>query len=222
MTNFYQRSLLTGDELAEIRQLLNTANWSNSESTLREYLGAHQTNSEMSIGQQKSRISEITMNAISRDTGFRDFVFPKHSTNVIVSRTEVGQGFKTHHDSPSNGDYSTTVFLSNPDTYSGGELTMFLNGEERKFALSAGDALTYDTGVPHCVKEVTKGVRYAIVFWTTSLVREGYWREILTDLRRAKNLLPRDYSYNLLDTTNDPHFIIQGIENKITRYLLNR
>jgi len=170
----------------------------------------------------KARIAEIAMAAINRDDGFRDMVFPMQSTQIIVSKTEVNQGFKTHHDMPSNGDYSTTIFLSDPTTYGGGELTMFLGGMEQKYALPAGHALTYDTGVPHCVKEVTEGVRYAIVFWTTSLIRDGQWREIIGDLRRAKKMLPRDYGYDLAETANDPHFIIQGVENKIMRYFINK
>jgi predicted 2-oxoglutarate/Fe(II)-dependent dioxygenase YbiX len=72
------------------------------------------------------------------------------------------------------------------------------------------------------VKEVTEGVRYAVVFWTTSLLRDSRWREIIGDLRRVKKMLPRDYSYDLAETTNDPHFIVQGIENKIMRYFINK
>lgn len=222
MTSFYSRSLLSEEEIKEIHLILSGAQWSRHESVLQEYLSAHQKNSEMVWSDGKARIAEIAMAAVNRDDGFRDMVFPERSTQIIVSRTEAGQGFKTHHDMPSNGDYSTTIFLSDPDTYTGGELTMLLGGEERKFALPAGHALTYDTGIPHCVKEVTEGVRYAIVFWTTSVIPDGRWREIISDLRRVKKLLPRDYTYNLAETANDPHFLVQGVENKIVRYFLDR
>jgi PKHD-type hydroxylase len=221
MTTLYSRPLLTTEELAEIHQIVQQAQWGRHDSVLPEYLGAHQKNSEMVWSEDRVRISEIAMTAINRDTGFRDLVFPRQSTQIIVSKTEVGQGFKTHHDMPSNGDYSTTIFLSDPATYKGGELTMLLGPNEQKYALPAGYALTYETGLPHCVKEVTEGVRYAIVFWTTSLIRDGHWREVIADLRKVKKMLPRDYGYDLLETTNDPHFIIQGIENKIVRYFLD-
>jgi PKHD-type hydroxylase len=184
-------------------------------------LEVQQKNSEMAYSEERARIAEIAMRAINRDDGFRDLVFPKQSTGIIVSKTEVGQGFKVHHDLPANGDFSTTIFLSDPDDYTGGELTMFLGANEIKYALPAGHALTYETGVPHCVKEVTRGVRYAIVFWTTSLIRDARWRDIIADLRKVKKLLPRDYGYDLHETTNDPHFILQGIENKIVRHFLN-
>jgi PKHD-type hydroxylase len=222
MTTLYSRPLLTNEELAEIHQIIEKAQWGRHESVLQEYLVAHQKNSEMVWSEGKARIGEIAMAAINRDNGFRDMVFPMQSTQIIVSKTEVNQGFKTHHDMPSNGDYSTTIFLSDPATYKGGELTMYLGGNERTFALPAGHALTYDTGIPHCVKEVTEGVRYAIVFWTTSLLRDSRWREIIGDLRKVKKMLPRDYGYDLAETANDPHFIVQGIENKIMRYFINK
>lgn len=214
----YTRPLLTDSELQEILQLLSEAQWEQHATESNVYLTAQQSNAEMVSGVTKSKIAEIAFAAIARDDGFRDFVFPKHSTSIIVSRTEVGQGFKVHHDMPTNGDYSTTIFLSDPQSYEGGELTMFLAGEERKFALPAGHALTYNTGIPHCVKEVVRGIRYAIVFWTSSLIRDPHWREIIADLRRVKSLLPRDYGYDLTTITDDPHFLVQGIENKIVRY----
>ena len=98
---------------------------------------------------------------------------------------------------------------------------MLLGEDERGFALKPGHAITYDTGIPHCVKEVTKGVRYAIVFWTTSLIQDARWREVIGDLRKAKKLLQRDYGYDLLQTDKDPHFLIQGVENKLVRYFIN-
>ena len=217
----YARKLLTDEELKEIHLLMFGATWDRHASVSNVYLESQQKNSEMGHSEERGRIAEIAMRAINRDDGFRDLVFPKQSTGIIVSKTEVGQGFKVHHDLPANGDYSTTIFLSDPDSYKGGELTMFLGANEIKYALPPGHALTYETGVPHCVKEVTRGVRYAIVFWTTSLIRDARWRDILADLRKVKKLLPRDYGYDLHETTNDPHFIMQGIENKIVRNFLN-
>ena len=59
------------------------------------------------------------------------------------------------------------------------------------------------------------------MFWTTSLIKDARWREVMGDLRKAKKLLPRDYGYDLAQTDKDPHFLIQGVENKLLRYFLN-
>ena len=217
----YTRPLLIEDELHEICQIIDKAEWERHASAGNVYLETYQKNSEMVGGPGRNRITEIAFNAINRDDGFRDTVFPKHSTGIIVSKTEVSQGFKIHHDAPQNGDFSTTIFLSNPATYEGGQLAMYVGEEEKLIALPAGHAVTYDTGIPHCVKEVTQGVRYAIVFWTTSLIRDSRWREVMGDLRKAKKLLPKDYGYDLAETDKDPRFLIQGVENKLLRYFLN-
>jgi PKHD-type hydroxylase len=216
----YTRPLLTDSELKEILLLLTRAEWGRHSSVESVYLDTHQKNSEMLESPDKRRISEIVFNAINRDDGFRDLVFPERSTYIIVSKTEVGQGFKVHHDMPSNGDFSTTIFLSDPESYEGGQLQMLMGDSVTDYALPAGHAITYYTGIPHCVAEVTKGVRYAIVFWTTSIVKDARYRDILADLRKVKKMLPRDYGYDLPQAVEKPHFILQGIENKILRHFL--
>ena len=220
MSKPYTRPLLSDSELKEILLLLTRAEWGRSETVLQEYLDAHQKNSEMLDSPDKRRIYDIVLSAVNRDDGFRDLVFPDRSTYIIVSKTEVGQGFKVHHDMPSNGDFSTTIFLSEPESYEGGRLQMLMGETVVDYALPAGHAITYSTGIPHCVAEVTRGVRYAIVFWTTSLVKDARYREILADLRTVKKMLPRDYGYDLTTAVNDPHFILQGVENKILRHFL--
>jgi len=218
----YTRKLLSKEQLSRVSRLVAGSQWARSASEDSVYLEAHQTNSEMVECQAKAEIQSIVMGAIEKDEGFRDLVLPERSTRIIVSRTEIGQGFKAHHDMPANGDFSTTVFLSDPATYQGGELTMLLGGEEREFALEPGHALTYSTGIPHCVKEVTQGTRYAVAFWTTSLIRDSNLREIVADLRKVKKLLPRDYGYDLTTIENNPHFLIQGVENKILRHFVQK
>ena len=219
MNEIYTRPLLNDQELSQIWEIMSQAEWSRSSTVGNVYLKPSQKNTEMVNGHH-SPIGPIVMAALDRDAGFRDMVFPGQSTGVIVSRTDVDQGFKVHHDVPSNGDFSTSVFLSDPDTYEGGELTMWLGGKEQKFALPAGHAITYPTGIPHCVSEVTKGVRYAVVFWTTSIVRDHRYRDILAELRKIRSLLPKSYGYDVEAAVNDPAFLIQDVENKIIRYFL--
>ena len=52
------------------------------------------------------------------------------------------------------------------------------------------------------------------------MVKDARYREILADLRTVKRMLPRDYGYDLTETVNDPHFILQGVENNIMRHFL--
>jgi PKHD-type hydroxylase len=174
----------------------------------------------MVAGILRNEISKTIFAEIDADQGFRDRVFPKNSTDLIVSRSEVGEGFYVHLDTTSVGEFSTTVFLSDPDTYEGGELCLYLEDEVRKFKLPAGMAITYTTGAPHCVSKVTSGVRHAGVFWTASLVKDVRYREILSDIRQARRLLPIRTTYNLEEAALNPQFILQGVEHKLIRNFL--
>jgi PKHD-type hydroxylase len=220
MTSFYIRQLLSSDDLATVTDYLSHAEWSKSRDRIPEYLSSGQTNSEMVAGILRNEISKTIFAEIDADQGFRDRVFPKNSTDLIVSRTETGEGFYAHLDTTSVGEFSTTVFLSDPDTYEGGELCLYLEEEVRKFKLPAGTAITYTTGAPHCVAEVTAGVRHAGVFWTASLVKDVRYREILSDIRQARRLLPVGTTYNLEEAALNPQFILQGVEHKLIRGFL--
>ena len=219
-TSFYIRQLISPENLEKITDYLTHAEWSKSREKIFEYLPDGQNNSEMVGGIIRNEISKTIFAGIDADQGFRDRVFPKHSTDLIVSRTEVGEGFSVHLDTTSVGEFSTTVFLSDPDTYEGGELCLYLEKEVRKFKLPAGTAITYTTGAPHCVAEVTAGVRHAGVFWTSSLVKDVRYREILADIRQVRRLLPVGRTYNLEEATVDPEFLLQGVEHKLIRHFL--
>jgi len=219
-TSFYIRQLLSSEDLATITGYLSHAEWSKSRDRIPEYLSGGQTNSEMVAGILRNEISKTIFAKIDADQGFRDRVFPKNSTDLIVSRTETGEGFYAHLDTTSVGEFSTTVFLSDPDTYEGGELCLYLEEEVRKFKLPAGTAITYTTGAPHCVAKVTAGVRHAGVFWTSSLVKDVRYREILADIRQVRRLLPLGETYNLNDAAVDPEFLLQGVEHKLIRHFL--
>ena len=219
-TSFYIRQLLSPEDLKIINDHLIRAEWSKSVDKIPEYLPTGQNNSEMLYGVSRSEIDRKIFDRISQDQGFRDQVFPQNSTDLIVSRTEVGEGFSVHLDTTAVGEFSTTVFLSDPDTYEGGELCLYLEGEVRKFKLPAGTAITYTTGAPHCVAEVTSGTRYAGVFWTSSRVKDVRYREILSDIRQVRRLLPVGRTYNLEESAVDPEFILQSVEHKLIRHFL--
>ena len=218
--SYYTRQLLTPDELNTAADCLNEGAWSKSRELIPEYLPNGQNNSEMVSGSVRLSLSRLILQKNDSDQGFNDFVFPRSNTDLIVSRTGVGEGFFIHYDTTSVGEFSTTVFLSEPDTYEGGELCLHLEGQVQKFKLPAGHAITYLTGAPHCVAEVTAGVRYAGVFWTASLVRDVRYRDILSSVRRARRLLPTSKTYDFDQATSDPEFILQSVEHKLIRHFL--
>ena len=79
-------------------------------------------------------------------------------------------------------DVSTTVFLSEPDEYEGGELVVVDAYGTHEVKLPAGDAIVYPAGSVHEVLPVTRGERIASFLWTQSMVRDDGKRALLFEL----------------------------------------
>lgn len=75
-----------------------------------------------------------------------------------------------------------TVFLSDPDAYDGGELTVADTYGTRGDKLPAGHAVLYPGTSLHQVTPVTRGERLACFFWVQSLVRSDEQRRLLYEL----------------------------------------
>lgn len=79
-------------------------------------------------------------------------------------------------------DVSTTLFLSDPDDYDGGELIVTDAYGEHEVKLPAGDLILYPSTSIHRVEPVTRGARVCSFFWTQSMVRDDMRRGMLLEL----------------------------------------
>src|SRR5690606_16219188 len=77
---------------------------------------------------------------------------------------------------------STTLFLSEPEEYEGGELIVEDNYGAHEVKLPAGDAIVYPATSLHRVEPVTQGARIASFLWTQSMVRDDWRRHMLFEL----------------------------------------
>jgi PKHD-type hydroxylase len=82
-------------------------------------------------------------------------------------------------------DISITVFLSDPESYQGGELIIEDTYGQQSVKLKAGDAVLYPSTSTHRVNPVTQGRRLASFFWIQSLIRSDEQRRILFDLDQS-------------------------------------
>lgn len=82
-------------------------------------------------------------------------------------------------------DMSMTTFLSDPDTYEGGELVIQTEFGEQRIKGQAGDAVLYQSSSLHKVTPVTKGQRIAAITWMQSLVPNAHMRDILYELDQS-------------------------------------
>lgn len=138
-------------------------------------------------------LNKAVTELIMRNSTFRMGFRPRHVTPLLFSRYHDGMEYGTHVDDPLmynlRSDVSFTLFLSDPSTYTGGELVMETSGGEQAYKLNRGDMIAYPSTTLHRVNPVTSGERMAAVGWSQSYVRDQNQREILWELDVARRAI---------------------------------
>ncbi len=140
-------------------------------------------------------LGDVVLAMLERHPLFISAVLPNMVYPPLFNRYQPGMAFGSHVDgairmlpgSPQKlrTDLSATLFLSDPDSYTGGELVIEQEFQQQSFKLKAGDLLVYPAKFRHFVAPVSQGTRLASFFWIQSLVRDDSCREQLFDLDRA-------------------------------------
>jgi PKHD-type hydroxylase len=188
--------ILTAQELEVIKAQLATAEFVDGKATAGWHARLVKNNTQ--LPQQSPALAivrDLIDQALQRHSLFQIAVRPKLIRPVTVSRYEVDMAYGTHIDNAlmrnpmMRSDVSMTLFLSDPETYEGGELVIESSQGEEGFKLAAGAAIVYPSSTLHRVEAVTQGVRLAAVTWVQSLIRDPQQREILFDLETARQAL---------------------------------
>jgi len=170
-------------------------------------------NEQLSLASaQQQRVEQIVLEALDRNETFRVAAVPKLIRPPVLSRYRPGMAYGTHIDTPimrrpvpMRLDLSTTIFLSDPTTYAGGELCIETPYGEKRVKLPAGDAILYPTTMLHRVEEITEGERLAAVTWIQSMVQDQSKRSILYDLavvtQWIQSVAPQSPQYHTLNNT---------------------
>jgi PKHD-type hydroxylase len=147
------------------------------------------------------RLGDMILSALEGHPLFIAAALPLVAYPPTFNRYRGGQTYGTHIDGAirqipesrrrMRTDLSATVFLSAPDEYDGGELTVEDTLGAHRVKLPAGDMILYPASSLHQVTPVTRGERLASFFWVQSMVRDNDQRAILFDLDMAiQNLMP--------------------------------
>ena len=167
--------------------------------------------------------SELIWPYIDENDKFSLFTNPRSSVQPHCTKTSKGGYYKPHFDDVINGHFSTTIFLSDPDDYDGGELVLYVDGEERFFKPKAGEGVTYETGIGHRVNTVTGGERLAIVFWThcrwDNIDDFSEWK-YYTYMTQYVGVPP--YVDTLYEFCNSPHTIFRNKANELMRKVIGK
>jgi PKHD-type hydroxylase len=138
-------------------------------------------------------LGEFVAAALRRHPLFTIAARPARLSPLLFSRYTPGMTYGWHTDDAIMGEVRTdlafTLFLSAPETYDGGALTVQTALGEQEIKLAAGDAVLYAAGSIHQVAPVTRGERLACVGWIESLVAGAEERATLFDLSLLRSRL---------------------------------
>ncbi len=186
-------NVLDAHALAALREAADALDYEDGRATAGRYARDVKANLQAKKSPALDAIFESVRSTLNANEIVRSIARPRRYARMLLSRYRGGMNYGTHVDDPvMNGnrtDVSFTLSLTDPDTYSGGELVMEDMLEDRAITLQAGDMVLYPTSALHRVEPVTEGERLAIVGWITSWVRDPARREILHDLDVAARAL---------------------------------
>ncbi|MGE0547344.1 MAG: Fe2+-dependent dioxygenase [Kofleriaceae bacterium] len=144
-----------------------------------------------------TEVANLVGAALQRNAQFAAATIPRHMHSLRLARYQAGSRYGTHIDGAlmqdaslfARADLSFTLFLSEPDAYDGGELSIETGAGDMRFKLPARCLVCYATGQLHQVLEVTRGERLVVVGWVQSYVRTAEDRTTLWDLAQAIELV---------------------------------
>jgi len=191
------QNVCAAETVEQLRQLAGESDYADGRKTAGWAAREVKRNEQVEAGPRIDTIRNLVRKALMAHPLFVSFTQPKSITRMLVSRYTQGMEYGLHVDDALMGgrraDLSFTLFLSEPDSYQGGELVMESVDGETEIKLAPGEVVVYPTAALHRVAPVTSGERIAVVGWVRSLVRRPDQREILFDLDRAcRALFERD------------------------------
>lgn len=187
--------ILAPDDVARIRDELAHADFRDGRETAGWHARTVKRNEQ--ANSRDARVvalrSEVD-HAIGKSALFQMAARPRRRLPVRFSRYSDSMEYGNHVDDavmdgpegPLRTDVSFTLFLSDPESYDGGELVTDTTAGEQSYKLPAGSMVVYPSSTLHRVAPVTRGERIAAIGWAQSTVRDGSRREILFDLDTAR------------------------------------
>ncbi len=213
------RDVLTHDEVREITERLGASEFVDGSLTSRNAAANLKLNQELQTDETRKQLAVKVIDALNRSDTIRTHAFPNRFSYPIFSRYEEGMYYDYHtdgailnwgHPNAVRSDLSCTVFLSEPDDYDGGELTIHSGSEPIQFKLPAGSAAIYPTSNLHRVETVTRGERLAAVLWIHSYVRDPARRDILAKCNDLiERLSAKDLSEDACLASNVLHDLLR-------------
>jgi len=186
--------VLSGKQLAEVRDIVEAAKFIDGsvsgKASLKKNLQVERS------GTQFDAAIRIVVGALMGREDFRSYALPKQIT-LEFNRYDPGMYYKAHMDSalmggvrgqPMRSDLSFTVYLSEPESYRGGDFILQTPYGQERIKEPAGNAIVYPSNMLHWVEPVEEGSRWAAIGWIQSMLRDESQRQIMREIDALKAL----------------------------------
>jgi PKHD-type hydroxylase len=188
--------VITAEEVAHVRRVLESTAWVDGRTTAGDQAAKVKSNLQVPMDSPASQeLGQIILRALGRNPMFTTAALPLRVLPPSFNRYDVGMTFGAHVDGsirslPGSGlrlrtDVSSTLFLTPPEDYDGGELVVHDTYGTHTVKLPAGHLVVYPATSMHSVTPVTRGSRWASFFWTQSMIKDDWRRHMLYDLDMA-------------------------------------
>jgi PKHD-type hydroxylase len=183
-------SVLDAAELQMLRTDLSSAIFEDGAATAGPVARGAKRNLQARLGGEAARgCARVVLEALNRNALFFSAALPQRVHGPIFNRYDAGMTYADHSDNAIMGtgaavrtDIAATLFLTPPENYDGGELTVNDSYGAHRVKLPAGSIIVYPAGSVHRVEPVTRGSRLAAVMWIQSLVRDETQRKLLFEI----------------------------------------
>jgi PKHD-type hydroxylase len=191
-------NLLNADELFAVRDLLAKSTWQSGQLTAGSQAALAKNNQQLDAGAlHLHALQKIVLDALNRNPVFFSSTLPlkilppffnRYTGETNAYGSHVDNAMRMAADMPGmymRSDVSATLFLSEPQDYDGGELTIEDTFGNHGIKLAAGSLVLYPSSSIHAVSPVTSGERLASFMFIQSMVRDAGQRRLLHDMDMA-------------------------------------
>ena len=216
-------AVLSPQEVDDFRAQLQQADWVDGRATTGDQGALVKKNQQVDTRSPLyGELQNKVLAALNRSSLFFAAALPKTLSSPLFNRYQQSETYGFHVDgavrSQAQGgwmrtDLSATLFLSAPESYTGGELVVNDTYGQHTVKLPAGDLVLYPSSSLHCVTPVTQGVRVASFLWILSMIRDDKRRSMLFELDRNIQTLKSRHgeSDEVLSLLNLYHILLREL-----------
>ena len=186
-------NVLTREQVIAIRAAIDAADWVDGRATAGSQGAQVKRNRQLPenspVALEQGRIIE---QALAANALYFSAALPARTMAPLFNRYADSETYGLHVDGAARRlagaqqwmrtDVSSTLFLTDPGDYDGGELVVVDTYGTHEVKLPAGDLILYPSTSLHRVEPVTRGERVSSFFWAQSMVRDDAQRAMLFEM----------------------------------------